>query len=202
MPAGIREKFLTISDRVPDGYRLEYRPGLLGKGKDAFRPKGGRDRRVADMLLAADRSMTRRRTISGKARRSAMRPRRPKMRPTSRLNLPICRRSYRATRATRFSQAVEGASLSRGDAQAVCSARCSRLRRSPTRAEADFRSAHRAAACRKSCAEARESSKSRTPAKLADANDRVLKAQAKVSTRRWQFLPSWARCFGSSSTRS
>jgi hypothetical protein len=36
VPAGIREKFLAINDRVPDGYRLEYRPGLLGKGKVHF----------------------------------------------------------------------------------------------------------------------------------------------------------------------
>lgn len=34
--AGIKEKFLAISDRVPDGYKLEYRPGLLAKGKVHF----------------------------------------------------------------------------------------------------------------------------------------------------------------------
>jgi hypothetical protein len=36
VPGGIREKFLSISGRVPDGYRLEYRPGLIGKGKMHF----------------------------------------------------------------------------------------------------------------------------------------------------------------------
>jgi hypothetical protein len=36
VPAGINEKFLAITDRVPDGYRLEYRPGLLAKGKVHF----------------------------------------------------------------------------------------------------------------------------------------------------------------------
>ncbi len=36
VPAGIKEKFLAITDRVPDGYRLEYRPGLLAKGKVHF----------------------------------------------------------------------------------------------------------------------------------------------------------------------
>jgi hypothetical protein len=36
VPAGIREKFLTISERVPDGYKIEYRPGLAGKGKVHF----------------------------------------------------------------------------------------------------------------------------------------------------------------------
>jgi hypothetical protein len=42
VPAGINEKFLAISGRVPDGYRLEYRPGLTGKGKMHFvrRPDG------------------------------------------------------------------------------------------------------------------------------------------------------------------
>src|SRR5262249_17145668 len=36
VPAGINEKFLAIADRVPDGYRLEYRPGLLARGKVHF----------------------------------------------------------------------------------------------------------------------------------------------------------------------
>jgi hypothetical protein len=36
LPAGIRESFLTIVDRVPDGYTLEYRAGLLGSGKVHF----------------------------------------------------------------------------------------------------------------------------------------------------------------------
>ena len=36
VPASIREKFLPITERVPDGYTLEYRPGLLGKGKVHF----------------------------------------------------------------------------------------------------------------------------------------------------------------------
>ena len=36
LPAGIREAFLPIVERVPDGYRLEYRPGLVGSGKVHF----------------------------------------------------------------------------------------------------------------------------------------------------------------------
>ena len=36
VPAGIREKFLAVSERVPDGYQLEYRPGLIGKVKVHF----------------------------------------------------------------------------------------------------------------------------------------------------------------------
>lgn len=36
LPATIREQFVTINERVPDGYQLEYRPGLLGKGKVHF----------------------------------------------------------------------------------------------------------------------------------------------------------------------
>ena len=36
VPAGIHEKFLAISGRVPDGFTLEYRPGLIGKGKVHF----------------------------------------------------------------------------------------------------------------------------------------------------------------------
>jgi hypothetical protein len=36
VPAGIDEKFLAVNQRVPDGYRLEYRPGLLARGKVHF----------------------------------------------------------------------------------------------------------------------------------------------------------------------
>jgi len=34
--ASIREKFFAIAARVPEGYKLEYRPALLGKGKVHF----------------------------------------------------------------------------------------------------------------------------------------------------------------------
>jgi hypothetical protein len=36
LPPAIREEFATIQQRMPDGYRLEYRPGLLGRGKVHF----------------------------------------------------------------------------------------------------------------------------------------------------------------------
>jgi len=36
LPAGIHEVFLPVVDRVPQGYRLEYRPGLLARGKVRF----------------------------------------------------------------------------------------------------------------------------------------------------------------------
>jgi hypothetical protein len=36
LPAGIVEAFLPIVDRVPEGFALEYRPGLLGSGKVHF----------------------------------------------------------------------------------------------------------------------------------------------------------------------
>ncbi len=36
LPAGIREEFAAIVDRVPDGYRLEYHPALAGHGKVHF----------------------------------------------------------------------------------------------------------------------------------------------------------------------
>ncbi len=36
LPAGIREAFLPVVERVPDGYQLEYRPGLVGSGKVHF----------------------------------------------------------------------------------------------------------------------------------------------------------------------
>jgi hypothetical protein len=36
VPAGIHEAFVVVSDRVPDGFRLEYRPGLLATGKAHF----------------------------------------------------------------------------------------------------------------------------------------------------------------------
>ena len=36
LPAAIREKFVAVNERVPAGFRLEYRPGLWGKGKVHF----------------------------------------------------------------------------------------------------------------------------------------------------------------------
>jgi hypothetical protein len=39
LPAAIPERFATIAERVPDGYRLEYRPGLLGTCKLHFARK-------------------------------------------------------------------------------------------------------------------------------------------------------------------
>jgi hypothetical protein len=36
LPAAIEERFLPINERVPDGFQLEYRPGLLGKCKLHF----------------------------------------------------------------------------------------------------------------------------------------------------------------------
>jgi hypothetical protein len=36
LPATIAEKFAAATERLPDGYQLEYRPALLGKGKVHF----------------------------------------------------------------------------------------------------------------------------------------------------------------------
>jgi hypothetical protein len=36
LPAAIQEYFAAATGRLPDGYRLEYRPALLGKGKTHF----------------------------------------------------------------------------------------------------------------------------------------------------------------------
>lgn len=36
LPAAIGEQFMAVSERVPDGYQLEYRPGLLGRCKIHF----------------------------------------------------------------------------------------------------------------------------------------------------------------------
>jgi hypothetical protein len=41
LPAGVRELFVAVRERVPGGYQLEYRPGLLGKGKVHFVRKAG-----------------------------------------------------------------------------------------------------------------------------------------------------------------
>ena len=44
LPAAIREQFAAVSGRVPDGYQLQYRPGLFGKGKLHFvQTSGGID---------------------------------------------------------------------------------------------------------------------------------------------------------------
>jgi hypothetical protein len=40
VPSGVREEFAAIRERVPDGFRLEYRPALVGMGKVHFVRKG------------------------------------------------------------------------------------------------------------------------------------------------------------------
>jgi hypothetical protein len=40
LPAGIHEEFAAIRERMPDGFQLEYRPALLGRGKVHFVRKG------------------------------------------------------------------------------------------------------------------------------------------------------------------
>jgi hypothetical protein len=40
LPAGIPEEFAAINERLPDGFGLEYRPALMGQGKVHFVRKG------------------------------------------------------------------------------------------------------------------------------------------------------------------
>jgi hypothetical protein len=40
LPAGIHEEFAAVNERLPDGFTLEYRPALQGRGKVHFVRKG------------------------------------------------------------------------------------------------------------------------------------------------------------------
>ena len=191
LPAGIRERFVAINERVPDGYQLEYRPGLLGSGKVHFVRKARRHRRLARVLRAADRSTTRRPTTSGTARSIVQQDlatedaaRRP--RPLRRFAVA----SWPAKRATRSSRGNLKEHLYRERiAQAAGSARrstqCSQAgrRRKPTSAPASRR-------CWTSRLKrgAREARKAVSPRSWPTPTTALSRAEARVSTQRWQFF--------------
>ena len=173
LPAGIREQFVAINERVPDGYQLEYRPGLLGKGKVHFvRKADGIDVWRDCFVLQIDPRHAARRRLGRRVRsirsdlvteRRARRPRplrRIAVRTDARQELPGLR------------AALERASLPRRVAESLEVRGPRRSARSRTRTKPTF--VHRLAPLLEERLKAeREKLEKSFAAKLADAEDKT-----------------------------
>jgi hypothetical protein len=186
VPAGIREKFLTISERVPDGYRLEYRPGLAGKGKMHFvRKADGIDVWRRCFLLQPTNETPPDDIWQGAsvAQQAAATEDHPDERAQfADLPAELSRdKSYTIfTRQLKEHLYREGAlQLWRSEALEETS--------NPDENETDFRTRLTPMLAEKLAIRKDELEKSYAN-KLRDAKDRVAKAQARVSARRWQFF--------------
>ena len=185
VPAGIREKFLVVNDRVPDGYKLEYRPGLLGKGKMHFVRKADAIDvwRTCYLLRSINDSppddIWQGATISVAAATEDV--------PDSQgqfADLPgeLSRdKSYPI-----FLKQLKDHLYREGTLELL---QCASLdaTSTPQEQEADFRKRLEPLLSQALAAKKDDLEKSYAK-KLTDANDKVAKAQGKVSARRWQFF--------------
>ena len=180
VPAGIREKFLAINDRVPDGYRLEYRPGLLGKGKVHFVRKADGIDVWRDVLPAAiDQRRTARRHLARRADRCS-RPPRPRTSPTtaaSSLDLPaeLSRDKSYAIFARQLKE-----HLYREESLKLWQCEMLDATSKPDEQEADFRNRLAPMLDRTPGRRAATSSKSRMSPKLAKLETQIQSAQTKA----------------------
>jgi hypothetical protein len=186
VPAGIREKFLTVSDRVPDGYRLEYRPGLLGKGKMHFvRKPDSIDVWQTCYLLQAIKDAPRDDIWQGASISEAAATTEDSPDAQAQFaDLPaeLSRdKSYPIFLKQLKDHLYREGSLKLSQCAALESVS------KPGEQDADFR-ARLAPKLTQQLAAKRDELEKSWAKKLADANDRVAKAQAKVSARRWQFF--------------
>ncbi len=191
LPAGIREAFLPIVERVPDGYTLEYRPGLLGSGKVHFTRASEsidvwrechllqplRETLPEDIWDQADQS-TNRLTFETEPDPGAV---------FAALPGELSReKSYGVFRRQLQEHLYRVATLKLWRCEMVDST--SKVGES----EVDFRQRIESSACEK-----REQERARLEkqyaAKLANLDSRIKSAEARVSTQRWQF---WTRLTG------
>ena len=186
VPAGIREKFLAVSERVPDGYKLEYRPGLAGKGKVHFvRKADGIDVWRTCFLLQPIKETPPDDIWQGAsvAQQAATTEDEPDERGKfADLPAELSRDKSYAIFMRQLKEHLyrEGAlKLWRSGALEEIS--------KPDENEADFRRRLEPMLAEKLAIRKDELEKSYAK-KLTDANDRVAKAQARVSARRWQFF--------------
>jgi hypothetical protein len=186
VPAGIREKFLTIEARVPDDYRLEYRPGLVGKGKVHFvRKSDGIDVWQTWHLLQSFHTtppddIWHGATISDAAAATDDTP--DSQAHFADLPSELAReKSYSI-----FLRQLKEHLYREGVLQLWQCPSLDEIAK-PNETEADFR-ARLVPRLKDELAKRKDLLEKSYAKKLADANDRVLKARAKVSARRWRFF--------------
>ncbi len=186
LPASIREVFVAVHQRVPDGYSLEYRPGLLGEGKVHFvRKAEGVDvwRECCVLQTIQDAPPDDVWDGGDLFRRSLIIDESPDERGRF-ADLP-------AELARDKSYAVFGRQLKEHlyREATVELWRCPLLDETsqPNENEAEFR--HRLGPMLQAKADAeRETLRQAHARKLADADDRIRRAEARLSTQRWQFF--------------
>ena len=186
LPAGIREQFVAISERVPDGHKLEYRPGLLGKGKVHFVRKGENvdvwrecnvlqtihDTRPDDVWIGAHVGQQEMIAEDEPDDRGVF------------ADLPseLAREKSYAIFARHLEE-----HLYREESLRLWNCPLLNQISKPDENEGDFR-ARLAPMLQAKLSAEREKLSATHAAKLADADDRLRRAQAKLSTQRWQFL--------------
>jgi hypothetical protein len=186
VPAGIQEKFLAISGRIPDGYKLEYRPGLIGKGKLHFvRKADGIDEwRTCYLLQSSDNSPP-----DDVWQGAAMvdNPPAAEDAPDGQAHFADLpselgrEKSY----AVFLKQLKEH--LYREGALELWQCDMPEAISRPLESEADFR-ARLVPLLQSELATQKADLEKRYAKKLTDANDKVQKAKARVAARRWQFF--------------
>jgi hypothetical protein len=186
VPAGIREKFLAVDGRIPDDFKLEYRPALSGKGKVHFvRKSDGVDVWQTCFLLQANKDTPPDDIWQGAA--TAEKALATEEQPDDRgrfLELPadLSRdKSYPIF----LRQLKEH--LYREEVLELWHCQSPNAIAKPGESEADFRA--RLAPLLPSELSSRKADVEKSyEKKLADANDKVLKAKTRVNARRWQFF--------------
>jgi hypothetical protein len=186
LPAGIREQFIAINERIPDGYVLEYRPGLLGQGKVHFVRKGENIDVWRDcIVLQTIRDSPADDVWSGASvgEQELITEDRPDDRGVF-ADLPS--EMSREKSYPIFTRQLKE-HLYREEALKLWSCPLLDLVSTPEEGEEAFRIRLAPMLAAKLSGE-REKLAAAQASKLADADDRVRRAQARLSTQRWQFL--------------
>jgi len=186
LPAGIPEEFAAICQRMPDGFCLKYRPALVGHGKVHFVRKGesidvwrecfllqtNQDAPVEDVWKDASRreqGLTTEKQPDDRGRFSDLPSELARERSYSVFAKHLKEHLYREETLTLLRCAMFGETSKANENEDEFRARLA------PKLEAEW------------IAEREKLEKSHA-AKLADAEDRISRARAKVSTQRWQFF--------------
>jgi hypothetical protein len=186
LPAGIHEEFAAISELVPDGFRLEYRPALYGRGKVHFVRKGENvDVWRECILLQANQDAPAEDVWKGAAvltQNLATETSPDDQGGFDELRSELTREKSYAVFAKHLKE-----HLYREESLKLRTCTLFDATAKPDEDEAQFRARLAPMFEAKRTAEREKLEKSHA-AKLADADDRIRKAEARVSTQRWQFF--------------
>jgi hypothetical protein len=186
LPAGVREEFAAINERVPDGFQLQYRPALLGEGKVHFVRKGeGIDVWRECRLLQANKDASTDDVWKGATSRGEelVTEKQPDDRGRfEELPAEMAReKSYSV-----FSRHLRE-HLYREESLKLWTCSVAEQTSSDGESEEAFRSRLAPILETKRSAERAKLEQSHAK-KLADVEDRLRRAQARLSTQRWQFF--------------